>query len=276
MGDGPRRKWAGRATGSTEYPVDDYTRDIFQKALLAMNGARIPYVVAGAFALHWYSGFHRLPKDLDFFLMEQDVPRAMQALRQIGFVTRVKHPEWLAEGVRQDYKVDLIYGMGNWLDHVDREYVDLARPGLVLGVRTLICPPEEMIYSKAFVASRERNDSADVYHLLVATRGRLDWDRLLRRFGENWEVLLSHLVMFRYVYPSHRDLIPERVLGELISRLERSRHEPWRGEKLCRGYLLDGIGSYYLDVKEWGYVDARERAWERERQRRLKEREEAA
>ena len=33
----------------------------------------------------------------------------------------------------------------------------------------------------------------------------MDWDRLLRRFDRYWEVLLSHLMMFRFAYPAERD-----------------------------------------------------------------------
>jgi hypothetical protein len=132
-----------------------------------------------------------------------------------------------------------------------------------------------MIFSKAFVASRERYDAADVQHLLVTTANRLDWPRLLDRFGERWEVLLSHLVMFRFVYPSHRDLVPCWVLDQLLQRLQRTRSEPWLGGRVCRGFLLDGIGTYSLDVTEWGYRDARTDAWA-EFQRRLGLSEEAA
>ena len=30
----------------------------------------------------------------------------------------------------------------------------------------------------------------------------LDWQRILQLTGENWEILLWNLVLFRYVYPA--------------------------------------------------------------------------
>jgi hypothetical protein len=41
-----------------------------------------------------------------------------------------------------------------------------------------------------------------------------DWDRLLARFADQCPVLLSHLVLFRFVYPDRRDDIPSAVIRE--------------------------------------------------------------
>ncbi|MHB0871739.1 MAG: hypothetical protein ACYC5J_20100 [Chloroflexota bacterium] len=276
MDEPARQRRPGGDAAPNEYPVDTATRKIFQRALLALNKARLPYAVGGAFALHWYSGFWRVAKDLDIFLLPEHTGWAMRLLDAVGFNTRVKHEQWLAEALRDHQKVDLIYGMGNWLDYVDRGYLDRAEDGVVLGVPAPIMPAEELIYSKAFVASRERYDWADVFHTLAATGEGLDWDRVVGLFGDNWEVLLSLLVLFRYVYPSHREVIPARVLDALLARFEQTRAEPWTGGKLCRGFLLDGIGTYSLDVKEWGYRDARQEAWEKREMRRHERRGKAA
>ncbi len=276
MAEEPRQLLPGGKRGPSEYPVTEETREIFRRALLALNTAKIPYAVGGAFALHWYSSFWRVAKDLDVFLQPHHTSRAMRVLDAIGFKTRVKHEQWLAEAILDNQKVDLIYGMGNWLSYVDNVYLERSKAGVILGVPTRIMPAEELIYSKAFVASRERYDAADVFHLLVVTGKELDWNRLLDLFGEHWEVLLSNLIMFRYVYPSHREIIPSWALDELLARFQRTRIQPWTGGKLCRGFLLDGIGTYSLDVKEWGYRDARQEIWEKRKARRLQERKRAA
>lgn len=256
------RGWPDREMPPTEYPVDPQTREIFQRALLTLNAARLPYAVGGAFALHWYTGFWRVAKDLDIFLLPEHTDWAMKLLESVGFDARIKHPEWLAEALKDNRKVDLIYGMGNWLDYVDRDYLNRATVGDILGIPAPVLSAEEMIYSKAFVASRERFDWADVFHMLVVASRSMDWDRVLMLFGEHWEVLYSILVLFRYVFPSHREEIPARVIDTLLARFEQSRAEPWTRGKLCRGFLLDGIGTYSLDITEWGYRDARQEAWE--------------
>ena len=269
MAEDPRRRWLGGDRAAHEFPIAQHIRRIFRRALGALNEARVPYVVGGAFALHWYSGFWRVVKDMDLYLLPDNTNWAMDVLDKAGFSTRVKHEQWLAEALMNHEKVDLIFGMGNWLSYVDRNYLDRSRQGMVLGIPARIVPVEELIYSKAFVASRERYDAADLFHLLVATASELDWTHLMELFGDSWEVLLSHLVMFRYVYPSHRELIPPWVLDNLLARLQRTRLQPWRDDKLCRGFLLDGIGTYSLDVKEWGYRDARQEMWEKRETQRV-------
>ena len=84
---------------------------------------------------------------------------------------------------------------------------------------------------------------------------RLDWPRLLTRFGPHWRVLLAHLILFGFVYPGRRSLIPPTVLGDLLSRL---RNEPsaWDEEDLCRGGLLSRL-QYLHDLNEMGMRDAR-------------------
>lgn len=87
------------------------------------------------------------------------------------------------------------------------------------GVRVQLTPPEELIRSKAFVQERERFDGADVLHLVRHVGESLDWPRLLARFGPHWRVLLSHLVLFGFAYPSQRHQIPQWVMTALTRRL---------------------------------------------------------
>jgi hypothetical protein len=127
----------------------------------------------------------------------------------------------------------------------------------VLGVPVKLCPAEEMIWSKSFIMERERYDGADVAHLIRHCSGLLNWDRLLRRFGAQWRVLLSHLVLFGFIYPGERALIPAPVIRELVNRLIAELEVPTRDSKVCQGTLLSRA-QYLVDVDEWGYEDARQ------------------
>ena len=42
--------------------------------------------------------------------------------------------------------------------------------------------------------------------------------RLLRRFGANWRVLFSHLVLFGFIYPHLRHQVPSRLTDQLAAR----------------------------------------------------------
>ncbi|HZA52136.1 MAG TPA: hypothetical protein VE549_15430, partial [Myxococcaceae bacterium] len=172
---------------------------------------------------------------------------------------------WLYKGYRGEYFVDLIFSSGNGVARVDDEWFAHASPGEAFGREVLMAPPEEMIWSKAFVLERERYDGGDVNHIIRAVGDRLDWKRLLRRFGRYWEVLLSHLMLYRFVYPSDRAQVPEWVMTELISRtLGTLREGDWPG-KMCRGPLISRV-NYEVDVQEWGYRNGRE--WDENDRRR--------
>jgi hypothetical protein len=93
-------------------------------------------------------------------------------------------------------------------------------------------------------------------HLVLRRAESLDWARLVTRFGAHWRVLLSHLCLFGFVYPSERHRIPEWVMAGLIGRLDREMRTPPPKEKVCDGTLLSRE-QYLIDVERWGLADAR-------------------
>lgn len=230
--------------------------EIHAKALSLLHDARIPYVVAGAYALRHYTGIERYTKDLDLFLLRSSVPRALGVLAQAGYQTRVVARHWLANAIREDYVVDLIYGFGGWRAQVDQSWIDESVSGVVHGIPVRIAPIEQMTWMKAYVAHGERFDGADVVHLLKAGRGRFDWQRFLGLFAECWELLLYHLLHFQFVYPSDRQTVPAWVMDTLLNRLAEERRRAPPEERVTRGTLLDRF-SYLPDVEEWGYLDGR-------------------
>jgi hypothetical protein len=113
-----------------------------------------------------------------------------------------------------------------------------------------------MIWSKAFVMERERYDGGDIAHLLLKCGERLDWNRLVARFGPHWRVLLNHLILFGYIYPSERHRIPNVLLRDLLSRLEVELAAPIPADPSCHGSLLSRT-QYRVDIEKLGYKDAR-------------------
>jgi hypothetical protein len=103
---------------------------------------------------------------------------------------------------------------------------------------------------------RERYDGADVAHLLLARGDNLAWSRLLRRFGPHWRVLLSHIVLFGFIYPSERSRIPDWVTEHLFERAQREIAAASDCERICQGTLVSRE-QYLPDVSSWGYEDAR-------------------
>ncbi|HEY7518270.1 MAG TPA: hypothetical protein VIE36_08255, partial [Methylomirabilota bacterium] len=231
-------------------------RDFYCRVLATLTGAGIPALVGGAYAFARYTGIERHTKDFDIFLHRRDVGDALRALHGAGWRTELTFPHWLAKAYCGDDFVDLIFSSGNGVAEVDDLWFAHAPEDHVLDTPARLIPAEEMIWSKSFIMERERFDGADVAHIVRASAERIDWPRLVARFGDSWRILLAHLVMFGFIYPGERHRIPAGVMGELSTRLQRELRAPEPGERVCRGTILSRA-QYLVDVERWGYLDPR-------------------
>jgi hypothetical protein len=239
-----------------DFWIPDDEREVYRRALEALNAAGVRYVVAGAYAIYEHTGIYRKTKDLDLFFEPSSVVQAARALRDAGFVMRLEDEHWLAKGTCGEYFIDLIYGMGNAISFIDEGWITHSRPGILAATPVRIAPPEELIWHRLFISERHRHDMSDIVHLILCLGDGLDWHRLVERVGINWPLLLSQVLMFSYVYPGHKANIPSWVPERL---LEHARQEFARGEEdvdLTRGPLISRF-SFMIDVREWGFSDPR-------------------
>jgi len=210
------------------------------------------FLVGGTDALRAYTGIQRPTKDLDLFCLRSDYPRILQSLKSAGYRAEVTNPGWIAKIFEGDRYIDLIFSSGNGICDVDESWFRFACPGWTLGRQVLMMPAEEMIWSKAFIQERERFDGADVLHLIHCQRDRLNWQRLLDRFEPHWEVILAHLINYRFVYPDDTDAIPPEVMDNLLGRASQCTSSSSASRTSCRGDLLSSK-QYNVDFSEWGY-----------------------
>jgi hypothetical protein len=239
--------------------LDPHAYRFYHDALGALQGDSVPFLIGGAYALGHYIGIVRHTKDLDVFTRPADAPRVLEALARSGYRTELTFSHWLGKAFCGDDFVDVIFNSGNGFCPVDDAWFAHAVPCRVLGRDVHLCPAEEMIWQKSFIMERERYDGADVNHLLRACGTRLDWDRLLARFGPYWRVLLSHVVLFAFTYPGEQRQVPAEVVGTLTGRLLEEKEDE---ERLCRGTMLSRL-QYLIDTEEWGYADPRLPPWGR-------------
>lgn len=226
----------------------------YQDAFAILEEAGIPFLIGGAFAQSRHTGRDRDTKDLDIILRRDDVPRMLVAFEHAGYHAEVPYPHWLAKIHSNGQYLDVLFGSGNGVIHVEQSWWVHAVEADVLDRKVKLCPPEELLWSKAFVQERERFDGADVLHLLHACARTMDWDRLVARFDHHWPVLYGHIVMFLFAYPDRRGDVPHRVIEELSCRLQRL--EPQETEHICYGTLVSRE-QYLYDVNTLGYEDAR-------------------
>jgi len=226
---------------------------VFREVLTLFESQKLPYAVAGAFALRQHTGIYRFTKDLDVFLGSRDISIALGLLQKKGFKCEIPDPVWLAKARREAYFVDLIAGMSNGVITVDSSWIERSLPATIVGINTRVLAREELFASKLFVTRRERFDGADIVHLIYASRGNLQWARILELAGEHWELVLWNLVLFRYVYPAHSDYVPRSVWQSLLARFAEHVDTPDPNARF-RGSLIDHR-MFAIDVKEWGMDD---------------------
>ncbi|MDD5207628.1 MAG: hypothetical protein PHS17_19515, partial [Desulfobacterales bacterium] len=70
---------------------------LYRTCLGCLIEKKIPFILAGAFALYAYTGIQRNTKDLDVFLPAEHVRPALPALNAKGLRTEVRDGLWLAK-----------------------------------------------------------------------------------------------------------------------------------------------------------------------------------
>ena len=229
--------------------------EFYRRSMQVLQNANIPFLIAGAGAVRFYTGVSRQTKDFDLHLRPHHIDGALDAFARAGYETEKTFPHWLAKAKRGRNCVDLIFRAGNGLCEVDDSWFERAHDEDMLGVTVKLSAPEDMLWMKAYIMERERYDGADIAHILESCAEKLDWPHLLRRFGPDWRLLLSHLVLFGYIYPSECGRVPVAIMDALISRL-RNENSFSGSDRICRGTLLSRE-QYLSDVEERGFRDAR-------------------
>jgi hypothetical protein len=236
---------------------EPHVQKFYVDALRTLDGAGVPYIVGGGYAMAYYTGIRRNTKDLDIFVRPQDRDRCLTTLTAAGHRTEFFYPFWIAKainGKEEDGFIDILYRSANGMLAVDDEWLSNAVEHEVLGYPTRLTPAEEQLWSKSFVQDRDRYDQADVAHLILARGHLMDWRRLLRRFEGHEAVLLAQVVLYNYAFPTERGQVPAWVMEALSEATKND--QPQMTQRLCRGTFICQRG-YLPDVHERGFVDGR-------------------
>lgn len=241
-------------TSTTLSPAKAEAEAFYAESLRLMKDSEIPFLVAGTYAVSTYTGIQRPTKDIDVFCRAGDYPRLLNHFAEMGYGTEIEDERWLAKVRQGPLFFDVIFNSMTNLTPVNDRWFAEAHPAEVLGIEVLITPPTELIWSKAFVQHRYKYDGADVAHMILKQNDRIDWKRLLSYMDQYWEVLLIHLLNFRFIYPTERHLVPHWLMDELLKRLHEREKLPVAQTRICRGRLFSPM-DYTIDVTEWGFVD---------------------
>ncbi|GJE01092.1 nucleotidyltransferase family protein [Methylobacterium isbiliense] len=226
----------------------------YVEAIGQLAASGIPFLLAGTYAVSAYTGIVRETKDLDVFCKAGDYPRILAHFQDLGYAVAIEDDRWLGKVLKGDHFFDVIFASPSGATPVTEAWFAHARQLDLFGTTVRIIGPTELVWSKSFIQLRHRYDGADVAHTILRAHEQIDWARLLAYMEQHWELLLTHLLNFRWIYPTERDVVPAWLLDELLDRLDKQRRLPPPQMKICRGRMLSRI-DYEIDVKDWGYAD---------------------
>lgn len=235
-------------------PPSSAAQDFYAEALRELVRSAVPFLLSGTYAVAAYTGISRPTKDLDIFCKAGDLPRILGHFQALGYEVEIEDERWIGKVKRGEHFFDAIFASANGTMPVTDQWFEEAREVEVLGTRVRIVAPTELVWSKVFIQLHHRYDGADVAHLLLKQHENIEWRRLLGYMEAHWEVLLMHLLNFRWIYPSERDHIPRWLIDELLDRLRLQLELPPPQMKICRGRMFSRV-DYAIDVREWGFAD---------------------
>jgi Nucleotidyl transferase of unknown function (DUF2204) len=220
-------------------PAEEWTvyREVMQRA----RARGIRFAFGGAFATAVYTGELRNTKDFDFYLLPSDREPMIQAMHEAGlqdYFERLSYDRsWIYRANRNDIIVDAIWAMANQRTEVDEDWLTRGPEITVHGERLRAIPAEELIWSKLYVLQRERCDWGDVFNVLDARAEDLDWERLIRRLGDDVPLLSGALSVFVWLAPDRSSAIPSWVQARVGLPSAKSVPDPMLSQK--RAGLLD-------------------------------------
>lgn len=226
----------------------------YGEVLRRLSELGLPFLLAGTHAVAAHTGISRPTKDLDIFAKPGDAPRILNHFAGLGYHIEIEDERWLGKVRRGEHFFDVVFAAAAGTMPVSDEWFQYASETEAFGVPVQLVGPTELVWSKAFIQVRHRYDGADIAHVLLRRHDRVDWHRLLSYFEQHWEVLLMHLLNFRFIYPSERNVVPRWLMDELTSRLGEQLDLPPPQRKVCRGRMFSQV-DYDIDVRHWGFAD---------------------
>jgi hypothetical protein len=154
---------------------------VLRSSTTALGGAGIPHLVFGSIATRALGRPREIStdEDIDLFVRPPDVPAALEALDEAGFVTVEEDPTWIHKARRAGVTVDVIFKAAGRV-YMDDEMFERGITTTVLGVDVRLVPAEDLALMKALIHDEDRAfDWFDALALL--DRDGFDWEYLVQR-----------------------------------------------------------------------------------------------
>lgn len=157
-------------------------RDTLKRAAAALKDAQVPFALAGGYAA-WSYGAPEPDHDADLVLVEDDVPRAQQALREAGLEVAEPPEDWLFKAYDGSAMLDVIFRICG--QPVTPELLGQAAVRDVLSVHMPVLPATDVLVAKLNALTEQTCDYSGALPVARALREQVDWAALRRRVDAN-------------------------------------------------------------------------------------------
>src|SRR5690606_27748787 len=161
--------------GSHSHEVTDAILETLKRAGSGLKAAGVRFALAGGCAAYARGAAPSL-HDVDFVLVEEDVPAAFDALRALGFHTRTPPEDWLVKAYDEDHLVDLIFRVSD--RPVTPDLIKRAEPLPVAAVILPVLEATDLVISWLLPMSEHSCDYGSMLPQVRALREQVDWNRV--------------------------------------------------------------------------------------------------
>ena len=161
---------------------DRALRAAMKKVAVTLKGSNVPFALSGGYA-SWARGGPEPTHDVDFVLLEEDVPHALQVLETAGLRVAPPPEDWLTKVYDGDCLVDLIFRPGD--RPVTREQLDQADELRVDSVVMPVQSATDLLVAKLLVLTEHYCDLTRLFPHVRSLREQVDWPALRRQVGHS-------------------------------------------------------------------------------------------
>jgi hypothetical protein len=156
----------------------DEIEETFKRAVAALEGAEVPFLLGGTLAC-WAHGGPRTHNDLDFMIRPADAERALDAL--VGAGMRAERPaeDWLVKAWDGEVLVDLIHKPKGL--EINDEVLARGKMRDVAAMRTRVMALEDVLTSKLLTLGEHSLDLESSLQIVRSLREQIDLDDVRTR-----------------------------------------------------------------------------------------------
>lgn len=161
--------------GSHSHEVTDSILETLKRASSGLKDAGVRFALAGGCAAYARGAAPSL-HDVDFVIMEKDVPAALEALIRVGFTTAKPPEDWLVKAYDEGRLVDLIFRISD--RPVTEELLARAEPLKASAVIVPVLEATDLVISWLLPMSEYACDYGSLLPQVRALREQVDWNRV--------------------------------------------------------------------------------------------------